>query len=303
MSQLARFTECLGLGLAPAPGGLVADPDSGRYALAEAVNVDVVQGRLRRRPGVTRFLDLGYHSLFSHGGRLYGGREDGLYQIPDFGPPMALRRGLTPQAPIAFAAVGDTVYFGNGHETGTIRDGASGPWGGAPYPGPDPHGRFGPPPAGHLLAHHAGRIWIAQGELVRFTEGAGFLDWVDGLAGYLPPATGRVRMLRPVAGGLLIGDDAGVTFAAGADPRTMTFARVCPSAPIPGSDAALVPGRHEAVAGRELDGLGAVFAARDGIFLGQGNGRVIRLARADLAGASRASAAVTASRYLLVLHS
>ena len=80
-------------------------------------------------------------------------------------------------------------------------------------------------------------------------------------------------MLRPLTGGLLIGDDAGVTLAAGHDPKTMTFARVCPVAPIPGSDVPLTPGRHDAVAGRALAGLGAIWAGRDGVYLAQAGGQ------------------------------
>ena len=38
---------------------------SGRYALAEAVNVDVVDGRLVRRPGYERLAAVGFTELFS----------------------------------------------------------------------------------------------------------------------------------------------------------------------------------------------------------------------------------------------
>jgi hypothetical protein len=301
MSPVCRWNHCLGLGQSPAPNGCIMDPASGRYQLAEAVNVDVIEGRLRRRPGFSRLLDQGFHSLFSDGGNLYGGLADTLCLIPAQGDARVLRAGLTAGADLAFVAVGDTVYFANGFETGVIRDGTAGPWSAPAYPGPDRLGRYVPPPAGHRLAHQAGRIWIAREELVLFTEGAGLLDWLDSLAGFLPPACGRIRMLRAVAGGLLIGDEAGVTFAAGHDPATMTFVRVCSTAPIPGSDAPLVPGRHEAVAGCDLDGLSAIWAGRDGIYCGRGNGRVKRLATANFQGAGRASAATTTARYLLTL--
>lgn len=303
MSASCRFHQCLGLGFAPAPNGLICDPATGRYHLTEAVNLDVVQGRLRRRPGWSRDVPLAAHSLFSDGPILYAGVADRLYQVPEQGEPRLLRDGLTNGARLAFVAVGGAVYFANGFETGIIRDGAAEPWQVARYPGPDPGGRYAPPPAGHLLAHFAGRIWIARDNLVLFTEGAGLFHWVDTLAGFLPPTTGRVRLLRPVAEGLFLGDDAGVTFAAGTDPKTMTFARVCPEAPIPGSDAALEPGRHEAVAGQPLSGLGVIWAGRDGIYLGRSDGRVERITTATFPPATRASAVVTTNRYLLSLAS
>jgi hypothetical protein len=303
MSRSCRLTQCLGLGFSPTPNGLACDPDTGRYHLAEAVNLDVVQGRLRRRPGWARFAELGAHSLFSDGASLYGSFEDRLCLIPDQGEPRVLREGLTAGARLDFLAVGEAVYFANGFESGVIRDGAAYPWSASVYPGPDRDGRYGPPPAGHRLAHFAGRIWIARDNLVHFTEGAGLFDWVDALAGFLPPTTGRVRLLRPAAGGLFIGDDAGVTFAAGSTPATMTFTRVCAVAPIPGSETALVPGRHEAVAGQVLAGLGAIWAGRDGVYLGRPDGQVARLVAAAFPPAARATAVATSTRYLLSLAS
>jgi hypothetical protein len=303
MSKPCRFHQCLGLGFAATPNGLVCDPDTGRYHLVEAVNLDVVQGRLRRRPGLTRLLALGAHSLFSDGPNLYAGCEDRLYRIPGQGEPRVLRDGLTAGARLAFVAAGDAVYFANGFQTGVIRDGTAFPWSAPAYPGPDRDGRYVPPPAGHLLAHFAGRIWIARNELVFFTEGAGLFDWVDSLAGFLPPTTGRVRLLHPVADGLFLGDDAGVLFAGGSDPKTMTFARVCPVPPVPGSDAALEPGRHDAVAGQALTGQSAIWAGQDGLYLGRPSGHVQRLVAAAFPSAARASAVATTTRYLLALAS
>lgn len=300
MSREYRLTTCLGLGAPATPQGLVCDSASGRYELAEAVNVEVAGGRIVRRPGLIRLLEQGFTDLFSDGPNLYGVREGGLWRIPGQGQPGLLRGGLTPGARTSLVAVGDTVYFANGSQNGRIRDGAATPWKGDAYPGPDRSGRYVPPPAGHLLACFAGRIWMACGSLVRFTEGAGLFDWVDSLAGFLPPATGRLRMLRAVSGGLFIGDDAGVTFAAGTDPKTMTFARVCPVPPIPGSDVALAAGRHDAVAGRELGGDAALWAGCDGMYLGLASGRVTRLAAASIPAAS-ATAVASRRRYRLFL--
>ncbi len=278
MSRECRLTTCLGLGAAASPEGLVCDPDTGRYELAGAVNVEVAGGRIRRRPGLVRLAEKGFADLFSDGPNLYGVGEGGLWLVPGQGEPRLLRDGLTRGARMAFAAVGGTVYFANGFETGKIRDGAALPWSAAAYPGPDRSGRYVPPPAGHLLAVFAGRVWIACHDLVRFTEGAGLCDWVDSLAGFLPPATGRVRMLRSVSAGLLIGDDAGVVLAAGTDPAAMTFARVCPVPPLAGSDVSLPAGRHGTVAGRETGGDAALWAAGDGLYCGLASGRVVRLA-------------------------
>lgn len=299
MSRVVRLTSCLGLGASAAPGGLVCDPDTGRYALAEAVNVDVVEGRLVRRPGYERLAGVGFTELCSGGGDLYGVAGDGLYLIPGQGQPRLLRGGLTPGAPMAWLRVGDDVYYANGCENGRLRQGQAQPWAGERYPGPDRLGRFGPPPVGHELAFHAGRIWIASGALVHFTEGAGLFDWVDALAGYLPPFVGRVRLLAAITDGLYVGDEAGVSYVAGNDPKTMTFARVCPTPPIPGSLARLPAGRHEAVAGQALGGDAALWAGSDGIWLGLPGGTVKRLAAVPVPITGRAAAVATRGRYLL----
>lgn len=303
MSREIRLTHCLGLGQANSGLALVCEPDSGRFELATAENVEVAAGRIRRRPGYAAIGETGFTGLCSDGATLYGARDGGIWHIPGQGEPRLLRGDLTPQGRVVFLTVGDTTYFTNGFETGRIRDGAARPWASdRPYPGPDRAGRYAPPPAGEHLAHFAGRVWIATGPLVRFTEGAGLFDWVDTLAGFLPPTTGNVRFLRPAGSGLYIGDDAGVLFAAGTDPKkTMTFKRVCPVAPLPGSDAALAAGRHDAVAGQTLSGDAAIWAGRDGIYCSGPEGRVTRLAAAAIP-AARACAVVTSRRYLLFLY-
>ncbi|EFL52822.1 conserved hypothetical protein [Solidesulfovibrio fructosivorans JJ]] len=302
MSKNLRLTRCLGLGQSGSPLSLVCEPDTGRFELARAVNVEVVSGRIRRRPGYAAIGEAGFTTLFSDGANLYGAREGGIWLIPGQGEPRLLRGDLTPEGRVVFLTVGDTVYFTNGFETGRLRDGAALPWGGGTYPGPDRSGRFVPPPPGKHLAHFAGRIWIASGNLVRFTEGAGLFDWVDGVAGFLPPATGQVRFLRAVGGGLYIGDDAGVVFAAGYDPKkAMTFKRVCPTPPLPGSDATLAAGRREAVAGQTLAGDAALWAGTDGVYRGEADGRVTRLAAAAIP-PGKARAVATNRRYLLFIN-
>lgn len=298
MSRECRLTRCLGLGAAVSPRSLVCDPETGRYELAEAVNLDVCQGRLVRRPGRQRLGEAGYHSLFAHGEALYGVRDRGLYALAPGGQARVLRDDLTAGAAMAWIGLGDTVYFANGRETGCVRDGVALAWGGGSYPGPDRTGRFAPPPAGQALAVHAGRIWIADGNLVRFTEGAGLVDWVDTAFGFLAPFTGRVRLLRPVADGLYVGDAAGVHFLAGDDPKTMRLRRVADVVPLPGSDVPLDPGRHLAVAGREVGG-GMLFACRDGVYLGAAAGRVTRLRAARIPATAGYAAVLTRGRYLL----
>ena len=131
MKRVVRLTDCLGLGASAGPAGLVCDPESGRYALAEAVNVDVVEGRLVRRPGYERLAGFGFSELCSGGGDLYGVAGDGLYLIPGQGQPRLLRGALTPGAPMAWLRVGDDVYYANGFDNGRLRQGQDQPWAGS----------------------------------------------------------------------------------------------------------------------------------------------------------------------------
>ena len=82
----------------------------------------------------------------------------------------------------------------------------------------------GPPPAGSTLLAYRGRVWIARGNTLWFTD-AQSPHWVYLDSGYFQ-FPGIVRMLAAVEDGIFVGSDDGAYFLAGADPSTMVLRKI-----------------------------------------------------------------------------
>lgn len=293
MSRTVRLTRCLGLDPESLPGRPGLDPETGCYRLAEARNVVIDRdGTARLRPGFRRLSGQGMHSLFPCGDGALGVAGDRLRLIGRDGSHVALRRGLTPDAPMAYARQGGRVFYANGREKGLVVDGRHEEWGGRAFPGPVVGRSYEAPPAGHLLESHGGRIFIARGGMVLFTEGAGLFHFVDPALNWLPPMSGRVRLLRSTGDGLYLGDDQGVLFAEGRRPDAFVYRQASPLAPIEGAALVLDPARHPLAAGREISGPSVLWADARGLVLGQPGGRVVRVAEFPVPPAARGAAAV-----------
>ncbi|QLA21278.1 hypothetical protein [Desulfolutivibrio sulfoxidireducens] len=307
MSGALRLAVCRGIDATRPDSRLGVDPKTGEYHVPMAVNVDVgPSGEVSRRPGFRRVAAGDFHSLWSDGREAaYAGCGDSLVRIvPDVHDPAGVvvetvASGLTPGAPVCFLGVAGRVYFANGFETGVIAHGRAGPWGGAAAmfrPGD-----FVDPPAGHLLEYHAGRIFIASGETVFFTQGAGAFHLVDPAGGFLPVRGGRVRLLAAVDDGLFVGTDQEVFFAAGRDPREFAYRRVMDRPPLPGTGLCGPGPDLEAVAGGPIAGRAVVWADRRGVCLGLAGGQVERLVRLPLPDAGHGAALATEAGWLFVL--
>lgn len=305
---VTRFAACRGLDTTRPAARLAFDPKTGGYHVSRAVNVDVLPGGgVRRREGFRRVADGAFHSLWSDGrGAAYAGVDDRLVRIvPEAGETAGvgvetLATGLTPGAALSFVAAAGRVYYANGHENGMIADGVARPWGDGAAS--DQPGEYAAPPAGHLLECHAGRIFIAAGDTVHFTLGAGAFHLMDPAGGFLPGRGGRVRMLAAVDDGLFVGTDLEVFFAAGRDPAQFAYRRVVDVPPIPGT---CLPGQGidmARVAGRDMDGTAVVWADARGLCLGRSGGRVDRLAHLPLDGAGRGTGVRAEAAWLFLFH-
>jgi len=305
---VTRFAACRGLDTTRPVARLAFDPKTGGYHVSRAVNVDVLPGGgVRRRAGFRRVADGAFHSLWSDGrGAAYAGVDDRLVRIvPQSGETAGvvvetLATGLTPGAALSFVAVAGRVYYANGQENGMIADGVAGIWSDETVLTGRP-GEYVAPPAGHLLEHHAGRIFIAVGDMVLFTLGAGAYHLLDPAGGFLPRRGGRVRMLAAVEDGLFVGTDQEVSFAAGHDPAQFVFRRVMDAPPIPGA-CLRGPGIDLArVAGRDITGPAVVWADTRGLCLGLSGGQTARLVRLPLDGAGSGAAVWSDAAWLFVL--
>jgi hypothetical protein len=129
---LEEFSQFLGL------RNNVPVTSFGRDDLVTALNCDITDDlRISRRKGysspVTANVD---RALWSGAGICLGVGSDTLKVInPDYAV-TTLRTGLTPARPLAYAAVGDRVFYANGAEMGVVQDGANRTWGITPPPTP-----------------------------------------------------------------------------------------------------------------------------------------------------------------------
>jgi hypothetical protein len=117
--------------------------------------------------------------------------------------------------------------------------------------------------------------------------------------GFLPVET-RVRMIRPVKGGIFFGDELRTYFAAGADPRAMDLITVAESPVIEGTDARL---QMKDFGDGSMSGIGAIWTARDGVYVGTPDGQAINLThrKTDFPAAVRGAGVVISGRYVATL--
>lgn len=73
------------------------------------------------------------------------------------------------------------------------------------------------PPPGQLIAHHNGRVYIAQGSILWYTEP--FMYELVSLAHNFLPLPGRITMLAPVKDGIWVGTDRETVYIPGKDPE------------------------------------------------------------------------------------
>lgn len=365
--------------------------------LVEARNVDVTDSkRIRRRKGFGSAVVSGAcHSFWSNGAQAFVVRGVELLQVmPNFSTKV-LRGGLTAAAPMAFTAVGERVFFSNGHENGVIEDGVARGWGithpplpavakiagslragkyqyalthsdaygqesgtgmsgvielaepaGLAFtlPGSAPSGVaavnlylsqpdgelmyradamhpaatlatvsapidgvaplttqfLSPPPPGAHIAYAYGRMYVADGARVYYSEPYA-PELFDLRKQY--PSESLVTMLAPVSGGVFIGTETEVGWVSGANPEKTEFTHKAPHAVIPGT---LAYGPTDDFS-TEAGGRAAYFATADGIMRGLPGGQLENLtkARYSYPAAQRGAGVVRStngvSQYLAVL--
>lgn len=158
-----------------------------------------------------------------------------------------------------------------------------------------------PPPAGQCLAFHNGRMFVADGDVLYYSEPYS-LELFD-LRHYLP-LDGRITLLAPVDGGIIVGTDEMTGFLAGAQPEEFTLT-------VRNADAA-IPGTLAWVSGRNIgDGaLGEtevpIWLASSGVCIGTPDGQVRNLTAArflmDESGTGAALYMPDQARYLAVVN-
>jgi hypothetical protein len=298
----ADFRVCRGLNTQAAPEGLAWDGRSGAYETAMLLDVDVLDGgrRVRRRPGRVRVDPRRWRDTFTAPDRaVYAVVDDVLCRLLSGPTPFPLLPLETPGR-VVYAALDDLVFWSNGLEKGLIQHGEPVAWGGKTWPVASEADRFVSPPAGTVLGAHAGRIWIGDGCMLCFTEGAGGFHFWQMATGYFE-MPGEITMIRGADDGLYVGTTAGVYVLAGMDPGQMQPRRVSIDAAIPGSDVSVRADDW----GRFDPQNAAMWTSPRGVGLGLQQGILVQITKNRVAfdaPASMAAAIALPRRYVAILH-
>jgi hypothetical protein len=171
-----------------------------------------------------------------------------------------------------YLAVGDQIYYANGHETGRIENGSSWTWVKGSYVGPETTRQYSDPPVGTILGYHNGRVYVVQGKTVWFSEpfAYGAFDLVRNHFSFEE----NVTMFRSVSEGIWLGTEAKALFLVGGTPRELRRITVADYGVIEGTDdyvdlAKLGTG--------EMIGIGVLWASNEGLCVGGPSGHFANL--------------------------
>lgn len=273
MEPIPIFRGSSGLNTTVDPVRIGHNPETGVTDLAIAVNVvHDKTGRPSRRPGYTQLQAGAFHSLFCDGGECCIGQGNLLYLVnPDYSL-TGIRSGLSGTW-IDYAQVGSVIYYCNGVENGIVRDRQSFPWPEDAYAGPDTTRQFFPAPVGQHLAEYAGRMFIAQGGVLWYSE-----PYAYGLydkARCFVQFHSRIILVEPVDMGLFVSDKENIWFISGSEPsKLQPFKRTS----YPALEWSAAIDRIEvAKLGIDMPGMGVMFASTKGAILGLPDGQIINL--------------------------
>ena len=242
--------------------------------LQVAINISIDQSlRINRRPGTSRLQTGAYHSLFCDGGDCFVVKDDTLYQVESNDTLTSIVSGLTADQKMAFAQVGDRTYYMNGYEKGFVYESASNTWTLGTYTGPDTNRDFSEPPIGTHLATFHGRMFVAEGKVLWWSEPFNF-DIYNKAESFIQ-FFDDIIMIQPVDGGIFVSTDKKTYFLGGADPRDFTLIEV---AQYPAAEWSNTVEKVDAAElGFQGGGLCAVWASREGAILGFPTGQIVNL--------------------------
>lgn len=236
--------------------------------LVYAKNIDLDDdGQVHRRRGRTLVTPGKFSSLWSPDGKTaYAVKDGALGRVNQDYSFLPLVEGFNEFPQVAWTSVGSTIYYSSSSgnvPAGIIRDdGTVSPWVGpnlggvpltipatravaspdywfSPVANPDPNnppigGRLlGPPPVATVLGYYNGRIYLARGRTVWWTELYNYL-YVDKTRNFWQ-FEDEVVMIGVVTDGIYIGTLEGVWWMQGPTAREAKRTRVMDSGVVPGS--------------------------------------------------------------------
>lgn len=303
MATIPWFKQTVGLNDKIDPGRLVYTEKDGVLELAEAYNVDIGEsGDISRRLGyTTTAVTASSHSLFCDGGVclfVTGGALCVLAEDMSYTP----IRNVTTGVRMSYCQMGDVTYYMNGSERGVVKNGSSWSW---DKPStvryPDSTRVYIDPPTGSIVKSYAGRVWIAKGNVLWYSEP--FLyNTFNAARGYIA-FPGKIVMVAPVIDGIYVSTEAMTYFIQGADPNKMQLVKVSNYGAIIGTDVtvdgiAVNNGKYSSL-------LMPMWTTNQGICLGLQGGQVANLTydRLTYPRVTEGGAVYTGKRYIVTLGS
>ena len=200
-NTVSLFRGTSGLSNKTDPARLKASK-TGMVELAEAINIVIDDtGRTSRRRGSTRVATGSWHSLHDCGQFAAGVTGDALSVINKDYSTTAIRR-VTPGARVSYETAHDWTFYGNGFESGYLKDKASYPWVmPSIYLGQESTEVWMDPPVGHLISRYKARMLIAVETYLYVSRAQDFFRFSE----VYYPFPDRIKMIRPVQHGIFIG--------------------------------------------------------------------------------------------------
>lgn len=302
MAQAVWFKQSKGLATRFDPARIEYNPKTGVTHLAEAYNVDFdFTGAIFRRKGFESTSITGdCHSLFYDGGDCLLVCDNILYSVAEDLSITQLRTGLSADRYMSYAQVGDATIYMNGAESGVLVNGVSYTYVKPTETNyPEDTREYNNPPVGKIVRYYAGRVWIADTNVLWYSEP--FAPNLFRLAANYIPFPGGIRMVAPVLGGIFVGTTNKIYFMAGTNPKEMSQLVVAHYPVIEGTDLHI---DGISVANGSIDpGPMQIFTTPKGICVGTSNGKLTNLTYSTLEypSAIRGCAVNTGTRYIVCL--
>jgi len=264
-----------GLNTVDDPTRIRYNSKSGVSDLAVAVNVTISpSGRINRRTGKTLRVPLNSHSLFCDGGECVFIYDRGLYLLgTNF--KYRLLTTLSNNNRVAYAQIGDRIYYTNNQDFGYVESGVRNAWWKTTdYVGPVIQRIFTGPFPGNHLAYHGGRAYISTGNILWYSE-YGAIDWFDMARNFFSFNT-HIRMVKPVTYGLFVSTEKAIYFLKGLVPGDMVQSKLTTYPALEWSDAIDYLDGTDAPE-FEMSGPCALWTIREGAMLGTPEGGIINL--------------------------
>jgi hypothetical protein len=210
--------------------------------------------------------------LFCDGGECCVGKGHSLYLVNTDFTLTGIRSGMSGDW-IDYAQIGPRIYYCNGVNNGIIENRLSYPWPVNTYEGPETTRQFFPAPVGQHLAHYNGRMYIAEGGTLWYSEpyAYGLYD----LARCFIPFSSRIILIEPVDMGIFVSDKKSIWFLSGATP---TEFKITQKTIFPALEWSAAIERVEITKlGFDNPGLGVLFGSTEGALLGTPDGQIINL--------------------------